>query len=378
MMGDISALEPGDFMDTLNVGVYVCDTDRSITYWSRAAERITGWTADEVVGSHCFDGILCHVDKDGHELCGEEYCPLHRAMVTGAGSRAPLLVYARGKDGGRVPMQVSVAPLRDPEGEVIGGVETFRDASAMVRDLERARAIQEISLQHHVPEDPRVSFSAHYTPRDIIGGDYYAISELDEDRYGVMLADITGHGIAAALYTMHLSQLWERFRGLLPHPSEFTRRVNRELFRVVRGDHSFATAISCLLDTRDGMLRFAGAGGPEGILAHADGTHECLQAAGLPLGLVEDAAYHESSADLRRGDSVLLFSDGAVEVKNAAREQLGVEGLLAILRMQGFPESPIRMDAFEEELLRYSNAIRLEDDLTLIEIRIHRIAASRD
>jgi PAS domain S-box-containing protein len=358
-----------DIMDSLSEGVYVCDVDRRITYWSKSAHRITGWAPEEVVGSRCYEDILCHVDKDGHQLCGEEYCPLHRAIVTGISTMAPLLVYAKGKDGQRVPMLVSVAPIRNAKGQVIGGVETFQDASAVVHDLERAKAIQELALQHDVPEDPRVTFTAHYIPHGIVGGDYYAIDKLDDHRYGLILADVTGHGIPAALYTMHLSQLWDRFHGLVPYPAEFADKANKELVKVVRGEGSFATAVCGFLDIEEEVFRFAGAGGPEVLLTHADGTHEYLQSPGLPLGIMKDTTYDEASISVRQGDSLLLFSDGAVEVMDAARKTLGVEGLLTMLRNQGYPQNGIRMDALEEELLKYSNAIRLEDDLTLIEIR---------
>ena len=206
-MPDISEVGIKDIINSLNEGVYVCDLDRRITYWSKSAERITGWTADEVVGRQCFDNVLCHIDKDGHLLCGEEYCPLHRAMVTGIGSKGSLLVYARNTRGGRIPMHVSVSPIRDDSGHVIGGVETFRDASGEVQDLERARAIQGLALQHELPDDPRVRFTTHYIPHDIVGGDYYAFEKLRADRYGLMLADVMGHGVSAALYTMHLNQL---------------------------------------------------------------------------------------------------------------------------------------------------------------------------
>ena len=91
---------------------------------------------------------------------------------------------------------------------VIGGVETFRDASAEAHDLERAKAIQRLAIEQELPADHRIEFTTHYVPHDIIGGDYLAVRQLDDDRYGLMLADVTGHGIAAALYTMHLSQLW--------------------------------------------------------------------------------------------------------------------------------------------------------------------------
>ena len=116
-------------LDSLSDGVYVCDRDRRIVYGSKSADRITGRTREDVIGRRCLDDVLCHIDKDGHRLCGEEFCPLHRSMVTGTSSSVPLIVFAESKHGGRVPMQVSVAPIRDAGGEFIGGVEMFRDAS---------------------------------------------------------------------------------------------------------------------------------------------------------------------------------------------------------------------------------------------------------
>jgi PAS domain S-box-containing protein len=366
---DAAHLDITAIIDSLSDGIYVCDLDRKITYWSKSAERITGWSADDVVGKQCFDNVLCHIDKDGHALCGEEYCPLHRAMVTGTGSKGSLLVYAQGRDGQRLPMQVAVSPIRNDAGQIIGGVETFRDASEMVHDLERAKAIQHIALQHDVPDDARISFATHYVPHAIVGGDFYAIQKIGDDQYALMLADVMGHGIAAALYTMHLSQLWERYHRLLEKPAAFAANVNNELAKVVKTDESFATAVCGLVDLKDGTFRFSGAGGPQVLLMHADGHYECLESSGLPLAIMEDALYEEISVEIRTGDSLLLFSDGAIEIHNAEGEMLDIDGLVNILKLQGYPECSIHMDALEEELLKYCNTIRLEDDLTLIEVR---------
>ena len=366
---EMTTLDISAIIESLSDGVYVCDRDRRIIYWSKAAERITGWSAEDVVGRPCFDNVLCHVDKDGHRLCGEEYCPLHRAMTTDTSSKGSLLVYAQGSDGQRIPTLVSVAPMRDAAGQVIGGVETFRDASTMVCDLERAKAIQRLALAQGVPPDVRVRFTAHYVPHEIVGGDYYGIKKLDADRYGLMLADVTGHGIAAALYTMHLSQLWDRYHAMLTDPAGFAGTVNNELGKVVKSDESFATAVCGLVDLRDGVFRFAGAGGPQVLLFHPDRTHECLESPGLPFAVLEDASYEQVSTEVRQGDRLLLFSDGAVEVSNAAGEMLGLDGLVDVLRQHGYPEVDIEMDAIEEGLLKYSNAIRLEDDLTIVEVR---------
>ena len=79
-------------IDCLNDGVYVCDRDRRIVYWNKSAERITGWRSEDVVGRPCRDGVLNHIDKDGHRLCGPEHCPFtpyhgHRGYDQGAGNR---------------------------------------------------------------------------------------------------------------------------------------------------------------------------------------------------------------------------------------------------------------------------------------------------
>jgi PAS domain S-box-containing protein len=355
-------------LDSLSDGVYVCDLDRRIVYWSKSAERITGWAPQDVVGRRCLDDVLCHIDKDNHQLCGEEFCPLHRSMVTGTTSTVPLIVFALGKEGARIPMQVAVSPIRNPAGEVIGGVETFRDMSAVLADLERAKRIQALSLERDLPEDARVQFSTFYTPHDIVGGDFYGIRQLNADQYGFVLADVMGHGVAAALHTMHLSSLWERDCRLLTSPADFAGAVNHDLAKVVK-DESFATAICGVIDARQRTLRFASAGGPPVLVVHPSGVAEALESSGLPFGMMEDASYNEVAAQLAPEDCLLLFSDGAVEIHNANGEMLGVEGLVRILKDFGYPKSGININALEEKLLKFSNAIRLEDDLTFLEAR---------
>jgi PAS domain S-box-containing protein len=358
----------GVILDSLTDGVYVCDTERRIVFWSKAAERITGWRPAEVVGRRCLDGVLCHVDKDGHLLCGKEFCPLHRSMVTGTQDLVGLIIYAQSSTGGRIPTQVTVSPIRNAAGEVVGGVEMFRDVSQMVAELNRAKRIQSLSLEMDLPEDPRVSFSAHYVPHDIVGGDFYALKKLDADHYGFLLADVMGHGVAAALHTMHLSSVWERHHHLLAEPVTFARAVNAELARVVKGE-SFATALCGVIYAEDRTVRSVSAGGPSGLVVRGDGRVEQLESTGYPLGMLEDAEFEEVQTTFAVGDALLLFTDGAVEIQNARGEQLGSEGLEDILRRTGYPGNALQISALEEQLLRYSNNIRLSDDLTFIDVR---------
>ena len=362
-----------NILDCLSEGVYVCDRDRRIVFWSKSAERITGWRSEDVLGRACHENVLCHVDKDQHRLCGKEHCPLHRSMITGVTSTEPLFILGRGKDGHRIPMKVTTAPLHDANGEIIGGVETFRDVSAMQQDLERAKRIQAQSLGHALPQDSRVQFKTFYMPYDTVGGDYYAVKALDEDRYAFLLADMVGHGVAAALNTMQLGMLWERHFELMGKPAQFAAMINKELVRIFGNITTFAAAICGVIDARSATLRFAGAGGPPPLIMAANGEPKKLQFSGLPFGFTEEipeaVAYQEQTAPLNAGDAILMFSDGAFEIHNASNEMLGVDGLINILKELNYPREPLNMAALELALLKFSNDIRLQDDLTILEAR---------
>jgi phosphoserine phosphatase RsbU/P len=362
-------LGPESILASVNDGVYATDRERRIVYWSRSAERITGWRARDVMGKSCSDDILCHEDKDGNRLCGEEHCPLHRSIISGKASCLPIIVFAQSRSGGRIPLRVSVAPIRDASGESIGGVETFRDISTEMADIQRVKRIQSLSLQRALPEDPRIRFAVHSVPHDIIGGDFYAVARLDDDRFGFLLADVSGHGVPAALYTMYLGSLWETHRRLLDSPARFALRVNTRLHGLVGDEGAFAAGVCGVFDLKRKRLRFAGAGNPPPLLARGGGFNR-LDCSGMPLGCSGDAAYDEREVELRSGDCLLLFTDGATEITRRAGGHLEVQGLMKVLRDIGYPGSNAGLNAIERELLVRSNRIRFDDDLTFLEARI--------
>jgi sigma-B regulation protein RsbU (phosphoserine phosphatase) len=120
---------------------------------------------------------------------------------------------------------------------------------------------------------------------------------------------------------------------------------------------------------RNRQQRAPAAGGPPPLIIHEDWTVEEPKSQGPPLGVMEDIPYREKTVKLIPGDSILLFSDGAVEIQNARDEWLGVKEFTEILKGLDYPKTPLNMEAFEEQLLKYSNDIRLQDDITIIETR---------
>ncbi len=136
-MGNVENLQ--GILMSINDGVYLTDLERRIVFWNRACETITGFSAADVLGRFCSDNILCHTDLEGNSLCKSELCPLNQSMLRGAPSAELLTFLAQRSDGSRVAVEVSVAPLIDEHGEVIGGIEVFRDVTGK-RELEEAKA----------------------------------------------------------------------------------------------------------------------------------------------------------------------------------------------------------------------------------------------
>ena len=113
-------------IDDLRDGLYIVDRDRRIVFWNHAAEAISGFSAEEVVGHKCADNLLCHVDDSGVNLCCGD-CPLGAVIATGEHHDTDIFLHH--KNGHRVPVSVRVTPLADEDGNIIGGVEMFSDNS---------------------------------------------------------------------------------------------------------------------------------------------------------------------------------------------------------------------------------------------------------
>jgi len=357
-------------LDYLNDGVYLTDLDRRILLWNRRAEEITGWKAERVVGSRCRDGILEHVDVNGHGLCCSDLCPLARAMRTESPSREPVLVYARKADGRRIPVSTSVAPLRDETGRVVGGIEVFRDESTRLIDMEFARRVQQHSLPAELPGNDSVTFEVGYYSHDLVGGDFYWVKELRPGAFGCLVADVRGHGVSAALYTMVLSSHLAGLAELAETPGRLMGALNEHLEELTVAE-SFASAVCLVLDSNAWELRYSNAGHPPPLLFDGEkGEVTELAAHGPFLGMFVPQEYEESTLALPRRGGLLCYSDGAVEVNGREGEQFGIDRLSAYLRDHGadpgFPER------FYNHLSEYNAAVSLPDDLLVVVARLSR------
>ncbi len=218
-------------LDSLFDGVYFVDTDKKITFWNKAAERITGFSKEEVIGSRCSDNLLRHVDENGHELCLTG-CPLS-ATIKDSGIREAN-VYLHHKQGHRVPVSVRTSPVRDEDGAVIGGIEIFSDNSNLLqilRDMERLkkeayvdeltsvgnRRFCEMTLQTRIFELKNfgIPFSLIFLDLD----NFKQCNDVHGHVIGDKILIMTGRTITNILRRMDSISRWggEEFVVILPH-----------------------------------------------------------------------------------------------------------------------------------------------------------------
>lgn len=130
-------------LENLHDGLYFVDRNRIITYWNKAAEHISGFTADEVVGRSCSDNILTHIDSEGNNLC-TGMCPLAATISDGKPREAEL--YMHHKNGHRIPVSVRISTLTNADGNVIGGIELFTDISHQAANELRVKELEKLAL----------------------------------------------------------------------------------------------------------------------------------------------------------------------------------------------------------------------------------------
>lgn len=147
-------------LDNLHGGVYIVDEERKILYWNKAAEQISGFSTEEVVGHHCFDNILTHVDAEGRQLC-TGICPLAKSMEDGQPRENE--IYLHHKEGHRVPVSVRTNRLFDDEGSLIGGIELFTDLSQQEAYRLRIEELEKMAMLDNLTQLP----NRHYLEKQL-------------------------------------------------------------------------------------------------------------------------------------------------------------------------------------------------------------------
>ena len=238
------------------------------------------------------------------------------------------------------------------------------------KDLAAANQIQQFILPREFPPFPDVSdkldISASMEAAKDIGGDFYDFFRIDDDHIALVIGDVCGKGIPAALF-MAVSRTFIRSVGMqYEHVGECITNVNR-LLASSSVEYMFVTVFYAIYDIRTGLLTYCNGGHNPPYLLHADGTTEQLpMTQNAMVGAYKRIIFKESTLQLEQGDTLVMFTDGVTEAMNPAREMFGIKRLDGILRGQTDKSCQQMIESIKTGISDFVGDEEQSDDITML------------
>ena len=239
---------------------------------------------------------------------------------------------------------------------------------AINSELEIARRIQSSTLPQSVPQLAGLEIVARYVPMSAVAGDFYDFLTIDEKHLGILVADVTGHGIPAAMIATMLKVAFAGQSGHADDPARVLAGLNHLLCG--KFEEHFITAAYLYLDLEMHRLRYSAAGHPPLLLLSQDAIQvKEVEQNGLMLGLFPEATYSSIEIPIASGDRCLLYTDGVFEATNTSQEEFGKsrckEFLQANRKMSATHFANALLEAIAEFSGHHSSRLQ-EDDITLL------------
>jgi serine phosphatase RsbU (regulator of sigma subunit) len=250
-------------------------------------------------------------------------------------------------------------------------VERERERQRLEQELSIARTIQQALLPHGLTDFPHLAVTGVHYPCHEVGGDYFDVVQVSEDRTAVLIADVSGKGLGAALLT---TMLQGALSGLTmgADPVKVFNHINRFLCRHAEVGRYATMFIGLLSD--DGMLEYIKAGHPSPLLLRQGEVSELYTEGSFPVGLIPEADYTSARLQLEPEDTLVLFSDGVTEAENSAHELFEVSGLSQVLAgRKDVPVEELQQSVFDA-VRDFTKGAEQSDDITLLVVRYRQAA----
>ncbi len=236
------------------------------------------------------------------------------------------------------------------------------------RELEMASLLQQSLVPKSVSPNRYLRTAFYFRPMDLVGGDYYDVVDLGNQRRGVFIADVSGHGITSAFIAAMLKISFHNYAQKYLSPARVLDKLNREYCTVIQtGD--YLTAFYLIFDPGNGVLTYCGAGHPDALQLKGDNRVVPLSSEGFFIGMFEEAEYQDATAEFEQGDTVLVFTDGIVEAfSDRVNDQYGMDRLKQVMARNKNRTVENLIDAVITDLQDFMAGSAYFDDLAMVAV----------
>lgn len=236
------------------------------------------------------------------------------------------------------------------------------------RELQVAAEIQMSILPDVLPSPDGYDFGGRILPARQVGGDFYDVFKLSENKFGVVIGDVADKGVPSAIFMARAHALIIAEADDITSPDEVLRKVNEHITRLEKSTQ-FVTALFGILDTVTGEFSYARAGHEPPLLLTADGEVQRLpHKSGMALGLWENITLDENSLVLPKGSLFVMFTDGMTDCRNPKGEPFGLERIKNSMRNLKNIHAQAGCDELFDKLMKYQDGSKQDDDVTLLAI----------
>ncbi len=228
-------------------------------------------------------------------------------------------------------------------------------------ELEVARRIQLSILPTELPKSAHFQIASRSMPMTSVAGDFYDYIVVDDHQAGLLIADVSGHGVPAALIASMVKLAASAQRNIADDPARFLTGMNAALYGNTQSQ--FVTAAYVHLNAKSGELRYSAAGHPPMLLLR-NGAATKIEENGLMLAAFDFASYANAVHKLESGDRLLLYTDGIIEAANASGDFFGHDALCDLLKTTAKLSSSAAVDSIMSSIRAWS--AKQDDDLTVV------------
>ncbi len=237
-------------------------------------------------------------------------------------------------------------------------------------ELELSQIVQRALLPQQIPQIKGVELAAFSRPSEIIGGDYFDFFQFRDGTHGLVIADVSGHGVSAG---MLMSSLQTAIRTMAPEtdsPAEVLERLNRFYIHNIHFT-TFVTVFLACFDPNTLTLNYVNAGhNPPAVRRKREAAITWLKPTAPAIGLAEEFHPRMESISIAEGDSLLLYTDGVTEVLNIGNEAFGQERLAALVHEYADRTAPELLQAVRQGLSSFGGDQPLMDDVTMVALKV--------